>query len=129
MGCDIHMVTEVKVDGTWYAYGTPDIPRSYKLFGQLAGVRRPEYRMFSPKGFPTNASLIARKLFESLDVDAHTPSYLTAAEIRTFCEAQDDPWAVEAPDGYRIGYLDGNSWTDEYPDWVQDVRWVFWFDN
>ena len=56
--------------------------RNYNLFGFLAGVRNQENQYFKPKGFPKNASKEIKKIFKSWGRDAHTPSYLTLAELK-----------------------------------------------
>jgi len=138
MGTDIHLHTEVKVDGVWYTYGSPYLKRNYTLFGRLAGVRAWDGWHFPVKGLPSDAAVVTRKSFESWQRDAHTASYLNAAEIAEFyrlCEIEfgaDGQFSIECAHGgafrsYDIGYLGGNGWTN-LPPWVEDVRWVFWFD-
>lgn len=59
MGCDIHMLSQVKKGDTWVTYDT-DIfsDRSYSTFGILAGVRSSEYEPISlPKGIPEGCKL------------------------------------------------------------------------
>jgi len=102
MGCDIHMYIEKKDKtstasaGDWIpAQGfmkvdddRVDVPypdrfndRDYLLFGMLAGVRDSSNQIFTPKGFPDDASKEVRTVFEEWGRDAHTPSYLTLAEL------------------------------------------------
>ncbi|KKM74917.1 hypothetical protein LCGC14_1395480 [marine sediment metagenome] len=98
MGCDIHLYIEKKKKGKWVmAQGVvadedgnlnvpyPDLKytgRNYELFGFLAGVRNPENQYFETKGFPKNASKEVKNIFKSWGRDAHTPSYLTLAELK-----------------------------------------------
>lgn len=60
MGCDIHIVTEIKKDGKWQY--VPEIPesldnRNYTAFAVLADVRNYfNYKGFQPKGLPEDIS-------------------------------------------------------------------------
>lgn len=39
MGCDIHLHTELKINGQWQHYSAPSISRDYHLFGRLSMPR------------------------------------------------------------------------------------------
>ena len=60
MGCDIHIITEIKKDGKWQY--VPEIPesldgRNYNAFAVLANVRNYfGYKGIEPKGFPEDIS-------------------------------------------------------------------------
>lgn len=60
MGCDIHIIVEIRKDGKWEY--VPDIPKSlndrnYKTFACLAGVRDDfGNKVFEPKGLPDDLS-------------------------------------------------------------------------
>lgn len=148
MGCDIHMHLEVKIAGKWEHYGAPSVSRDYSLFGLLAGVRGKGPAVVAPKGFPADASTVTRFDYEQWAGDAHTPSWLSAEEISEF----QDAWALAGEHTIYDGrpypargrdveadvlhaYFFGNSWADfarwpeERPNGIEDVRWVFWFDN
>lgn len=57
MGCDIHIVAEVREDKTWEGYIVkPPMGRSYILFGVLATVRGYFPESIAPRGFPEDAS-------------------------------------------------------------------------
>lgn len=58
MGCDIHLHTEVKIGGAWHHYSAPCVPRSYALFGKMAGVRGGAAPIALPKGLPCFPSYI-----------------------------------------------------------------------
>ena len=144
MGCDIHMHTEVKVNGQWYCYGSPSVDR-YLLFALMAGVRNNwDLKPISePKGMPDDASIVVKLSRKAYGSDGHSDSYLTAAEISELA----DRWPEACKEHHGsydhnddlewnfFGYLDGNSWggftkyPDDRPKWVEDVRFVFWFDN
>jgi len=152
MGTDIHLHLEIKVNGIWQHYAAPSVARDYQLFGILAGVRREELCAFPPKGIPEDCSVVTKLDYDLEGCDVHTPSWLSSDEIVRFEEV----WAkagkhfmIEGravPDFERdiehvvLGtYLFGNSWAGwkRYPSdnerlrevGVEDVRWVFWFDN
>lgn len=98
MGCDIHLYVEKKKKGKWVMAqglvededGVLNVPypdrrytgRNYELFGFLAGVRCSNNQFFEAKGFPNNASKELKDIYEAWDVDAHTPSFLTLAELK-----------------------------------------------
>ena len=96
MGCDIHMYIEKMRNGKWVPAqgfveiddGVIDVPyndrfsdRDYLLFGMLAGVRDSTNQMFEPKGFPSDASPELNAVYKGWEPVAHTPSYLTLAEL------------------------------------------------
>jgi hypothetical protein len=66
MGCDIHMFVEYAsfetpegADRYWSTFGSEfHMPRSYALFGLLAGVRGSAC-LFSPRGMPDDAGYMA----------------------------------------------------------------------
>jgi hypothetical protein len=138
MGCDIHLHTEIKINGTWHHYTEPRVPRCYELFGLMAGVRGDNDPIVAPKGFPDDSSEVSRLMFERDGPDAHTPSWIDAVEIKKlYKEIEKLPVKIYK---YGInweifGYCTGNGWDAwvDYPNerakWIEDIRWVFWFDN
>lgn len=149
MGCDIHLHVEIKVkgDNLWHHYNHPYINRNYKLFAKMANVRNydeygPIEPISQPKGFPHDASLTTKFDYqERWGCDAHSASWLNAEEIQSLEEWYDknlkkenDFHGFEAAN--RFGYLFGNTFhfpqykgTPTYPKNLEDVRFVFWFDN
>lgn len=140
MGCDIHLYTEIKIDGDWYCYGHPNVPRNYDLFALMADVRNEDgaiHAISKPKGLPANTSIVARHALANPDLHSH--SWLSAHELVLL----DDAWQKYKPVGWEhsdlehhfFGYLEGNSWKgfNLYPKdrklWIEDVRFVFAFDN
>lgn len=123
MGCDIHMYLEHRKRGAWQAVRATDRPgekrsddgllipywdRNYSLFGILAGVRDDTAPMIAePKGFPDDASRLIRSEFKEWGVDAHTPSWLTAAEIMAF------DWTAPMR---HTGLIDWKEWNN-FNDW------------
>lgn len=136
MGCDIHAHFEIKVDGEWLHYSQPKIKRSYALFEKMAGVRGDvENALCAPRGLPNDISKTTEICANYDDVDGHTHSWIGAdevAEVISFIEKQSGVFSVEA-DGW--GYMFGNGWDafskyrNDCPDFLQDIRLVFWFDN
>jgi hypothetical protein len=140
MGCDIHFHIEVKINGVWQHYGAPDIARNYELFNVLAGVRGSGKPIVSPKGLPDDASDITKIDYAKWGRDAHTPSWLNYKEIVKLenwlmkkKKENSEEFSYEYFDlEYSIlkSYLFGNAFTSykEHSE-IEDVRFVFWFDN
>jgi hypothetical protein len=150
MGCDIHFHIEVKMNGKWEHYGAPDIGRWYELFSILAGVRGSGKPIVYPKGFPKDASVITKIDYDLWGRDAHTPSWLNSNEIlklekwlekrkeESISNPDTNEWAdYDLEYGILKTYFFGHSFTSwkkyddiEYkPKEIEDVRFVFWFDN
>ena len=143
MGCDIHLHQEVKINGKWLHYSNPSIDRNYRLFAILAGVRN-HYEITpinSPRGIPEDIAESTK--FDCDEVwgcDGHSHSHITAEEIAILKkEYEKNCYPQEKLHSFwfeRIfGFLYGNSWDGftEYPEdrpkGLQDIRFVFWFDN
>lgn len=145
MGCDIHMVVEVRdyydlPDGNesdekrWFlvmteaaAYGD----RNYNVFSALADVRNHAYGdrritpIAQPRGFPGDASEEAKKAHGRWGRDAHSASWLSLMEVLEYDWAKVEDcqhffdWAKSLNMGpTRLGYRA-----------LDDIRIVFWFDN
>lgn len=141
MGCDIHLHAEIKLDGVWYCYSSPNIQRNYELFAKMAGVRGfgPE-----PRGIPNDLSKVVQLSYDEWGSDAHSASWLSVDEIQKlehWLEAEYQDRKKKYPDApyyypeMEWGYLFGNGFgsfnehRSSYPKEIQDVRFVFWFDN
>jgi hypothetical protein len=146
MGCDIHLHTEVKIGGTWHHYSHPSVEKSRELFVKMAGGKDehddPDIVPISePRGLPDDISVITR-IDHAHCGEGYTQaeSWLSSAEIVQLFE-----W-IEGGMGIRdrwkwcqenFGLCFGGYWryihTDEehsgIPPEVEDVRFVFWFDN
>lgn len=86
MGCDIHGTLEVKENEEWKRICEIPDDRNYDWFGIIAGVRNyvNATPISHPKGIPLKVSKETRKLLESWDLDGHSHSYLTLAEIEAY---------------------------------------------
>eukprot|EP01067_Filipodium_phascolosomae_P007861 Filipodium_phascolosomae@DN6493_c0_g1_i1.p1 len=138
MGCEIHFHTEVKINNKWEHLGNPEIGRNYELFAFLANVRN-DYEehiipVSRPRGLPKDISFLTRFVCDS--EDGHSHSFLTSADmvkVEKFIEARGKVkgwWPFSSED--LFGHVFGGSWTDvaAYKSkGIQDVRFVFWFDN
>lgn len=153
MGCDIHLHTEVKIGGAWHHYSHPNVNRWYGLFTKMAGVRgvRDVTPISHPKGLPDLPSYLTALDAERWEQDGHSHSWLDAREI-----AEVHDWVQKVYDehydegNYRYpeqqwGYLFNSGWdafhkyknadgshndsATSIPPEIQDIRWVFWFDN
>lgn len=151
MGCDIHLHIEVLVKGEWLHYGAPNVGRWYRLFGAMAGVRSlKETPISPPKGFPEDASIVTKLIRAHDGADGHSDSWLSHDEIMQL-EDRLRRWEKEDPDptldpfrnrydleaGVLHTYLAGSGFTAHWryddirylPEGIDDVRFVFWFDN
>ena len=135
MGCDIHLHTEIKINGTWHHYSHPDIGRCYSLFEKMAGVRGdPENAIDGPRGLPHDITLITQIDAERWEGDGHSHSYFDAEEIQILFKwiehaPEDDRWESR----YQFGYPFGKGWNlEDLKDLdvgIENIRFVFWFDN
>jgi len=151
MGCDIHFHSEVKRNGTWHHHSEANIRRNYAVFAKMAGVRNrpgantPIVPISKPKGLPEDATELTKLHSEKYGVDGHSHSWLNSKEISELhkwilCEdnpiewfGDDGPWRWEHE---NMPYFMGNHLNGfvDYPeDWkdsgIEDVRYVFFFDN
>ena len=106
MGCDIHIVAEVKENGVWRGntdavFPNPDYElkwskdkftvnphegRSYVWFAILAGIRNRHLLnpISEPKGFPSDVSESSQLIEEEWGLDLHSQSYLTYTEFEKY---------------------------------------------
>lgn len=110
MGCDIHIYTEKLIHKKWYNIDhfkfrgfSNDLNdlinkklvtahiydrRDYNLFSVLANVRNNHTLNYisKPKGIPNNISDVVLEKYNSWGSDAHSASYLSLSEIKSFLE-------------------------------------------
>lgn len=142
MGTDCIGHLEVKIDGKWHHYRPIMLMQSYEAFGKLGGVRhRPKDGkvIAECRGIPEDATFMTRFSYEEHGGgDAFAPSWAGLEEIAAFID-----WRVEVglcrvyDDKEDFGRLFGQALNDwlKYPEdgeqikkWVEDVRFVFWFE-
>lgn len=133
MGCDIHMHVEIRKRDKWLLYNQPNIDRDYGLFEKMAGVRGHVSEAISPpKGLPGDVSEVTKIDHDYDGSDAHSESWLSLDEITAL-----NKWWDSNREGFfegQFGYIFGNGYDyHKYPNDLQppidDVRFVFWFDN
>ena len=127
MGCDIHVHTECKIQGVWRHWGAPSVDRWYELFEKMAGVRGDiKNAIAAPKGLPKDVTFETLFDYEWWGGGMHSESWLSLEEIRELYKW----WETRqsGPIESQFEYLMGNSWI-EPQEGIEDVRWVFWFDN
>jgi hypothetical protein len=139
MGCDIHLYIEVKTENGWELYAHPNIKRNYSLFAKLANVRNENKHIIpidNPRGLPKDISYLVKKEYEYMGSDVHSTSFISMNEIEEL-----QKWINTTKlfgDSYLDNdlehsilhtYLKGNCFYSKLPDWIFDVRFVFWFDN
>lgn len=140
MGCNIHLHTEIKVEGKWHHWGAPNMPRWYDLYAKMAGVRCSEFitPLSMPRGIPEDTT-DTTKLFIDYD-NYHDHSWLGADEIAELEQWSYDyrPDSTVEPsmrkDNFAFpesmwGYLLGNPWSSYQEADIEDIRFIFWFDN
>lgn len=102
MGCDIHGFVEFKEypgDKYWRQMFNIEtiIGRSYDAFGYLFGVRN--YAdfpaLFPDRGTPADASVEATQAIKDWDIDGHSHSYATWAEIKSRVNPNDTSVSVD----------------------------------
>ena len=136
MGCDIHLWQEIKVEGVWHAIGNPAIDRSYALFEKMAGVRGRECNaIVPPRGLPDGLSVPVALNAASMGDDGHSHSWLTSKEVALIeCWYEDYLLEVGRKQRFgKFGYCMDSGWNikeiRQLIPQIQDLRWVFWFDN
>ena len=141
MGCDIHLHTELKINGAWHHFTNPNMIRDYAVFAKMANVRNdgtiPPISV--PKGVPSDISEITALDLAYGGNDGHSHSWLNKDEImeldrwlRTECIVG-RPWELASYWGFFFNtYWSafGDSECKHYiPQAIEDIRFVFWFDN
>lgn len=137
MGCDIHMHTEIKVDGVWHHYSHPKIAPLYRLFAKLANVRN-EYGIapIAPlRGLPEDVTFTTKVDAELWGDGKHHCSWITGEELSEVVRWFDALYEQENGRNFMLehkylGYLFGNDWASKPPiQGFEAVRAVFWFDS
>lgn len=147
MGRSIHFHSEVKINGVWHHHSEHHIKRHYALFAKMANVRNYKNKIkpiSNPKGLPTDISFLTKLSSDSLGSDGHSHSWLNSEEIselHKFIVDEDNSSMWFGIDGWEFEhsyfpYFLGNHLNSFYDEpkhlrqyGVEDVRYVFWFDN
>ena len=105
----------------------------------MADVRsHPSYEIkpiAEPRGLPSDMTFLTYYDAQRWATDGHSHSYLTAEELPHIEEFMKKRYTNGWSELSQWGYLFGNSWGDfvtypeEQPPGLEDVRWIFWFDN
>jgi hypothetical protein len=155
MGCDIHFHSEIKYKDRWEHYGTGNFKRNYFMFYLMAGIRG-EYP-FKPFrtndcdcDIPDDCSVTTRLSWNKWEPDAHSWQVYNKQDIHDFYKYFNsiDLNIREKHLGKldaifldnQVGYLFGDGWDivrfpfnseDDHESFkdINDVRWIFWFDN
>lgn len=90
MGCDITAYLEIKKDGKWEYCNIVSLPRDYRLFSYIAGVRSEHTRDLPPpisndRGIPSDATDFV-KLESNDPLNNHSHGFLTSKEIKDVAE-------------------------------------------
>lgn len=139
MGCDIHAHFEIKLNGKWEHFSQPQLDRNYKLFSVMAGVRDDcvtnDWGLIcAPKGLPDDLSIVTKFCADYWGDDGHTHSWFNAKEIDKVIKLHEEMCEVSFLVYKQWGYLLGNGWesfgkySEDYPEEIEDIRLVFWFD-
>ena len=136
MGCDIHLFTEIKINGKWITHSIPRADRNYELFELMAGVRGENSKaIVEPKGLPNDMGEITSMYAKHWEGDSHTGSWFNAQEICILYKEIRSKKIIRGAIGLDLcGYFFGGDWSEfvEYretlPKEVEDIRFVFWFD-
>ncbi len=137
MGCEIYAHFEIKVDGEWLHYSQPRITRNYALFQKMAGVRGDEdiNPIALPRGLPKDISKTVLLENKRRGCKGHSHSWLNAGEISEVIQFHKNETGDFLISGGEWGYLFKNSWEafkdyrTDYPEEIDDIRLVFWFEN
>lgn len=137
MGCDIYLHTEVKINGKWHHYARVWIQRNYLIFAKMANVRNYDGMVKPislPRGLPFDVTELTNFDYKYGEADWHSESWLKAEEITELQEYIENDLDIRNIES-QWGYLFGNGWDsfrkypDSYPPGLEDIRFVFWFDN
>ncbi len=130
MGCDLHVHVELMINGLWEHYQHLDPPRNYAVFSLMANVRNDgSITPFKePSGLPENITQITKIDYENENY--RSASSFSQEEIKGFAARLWDEFKIDLEE-YLEAYLFGNTYGHKeslLPN-INDVRFVFWFDN
>src|ERR1035438_5267987 len=115
MGCDIHLHTEVKINGTWEHHSVAHIDRNYELFSKMADCGRDgECAPLAPnRGIPADATSLTKFDCKIWSGCGHSHSWLNATEIFELCEWANAKFLSTRLnwENENIGFLFGGDWS------------------
>jgi len=142
MGVDIELYVEVLTENGWEFYKEADINRNYALFAKLADVRNPGgiKPIAFPRGLPYTASPKVKKAFTGTEYDpceSYAISHIDSREIVELFDWVGQSYSFDLEDDIELAImgidLEGQSFSgffrfkEDYPEWIEDIRFVFGF--
>lgn len=144
MGCDLRLIQEIKINNVWYFYNESTPHRNYELFSTLVENHplKEDGYIDSPinipqRGIPSDISVVGRIIYEHEIENAKISTYINSKEIKiieNFIYDNESYFKIPKYPQY-FNFLFGNSWSyflDEreiFPLEIQDIRWIYWFNN
>jgi hypothetical protein len=137
MGCDIHIHSEVKINGKWEHLSEIEMDRSYEVFGYMVAGHSRSYKLdekplAKERGLPDDINILTKVLLNSNA--EHTFSWLNSKETeklyqKYFEKEKLDLW-IHNLQGIRFSYFDyDNGFLESNIDEIEDFRIIFGFDN
>lgn len=144
MGCDIHLHIELKVNGKWEHYSCPSVSRHKVMFAKMVGVDTWGRIIVNTdcRGVPDDISEMTRLCLEydRSCCSQHSEHWLSSSEVDSLSrwyESEQNPsrkyFEVFEADFLHCYLLDSSfagfqKGDHGYPSWLEDYRFVFWFD-
>lgn len=125
MGCDIHAGIEYRDRDHWEVFAREvELPRSYRVFSALAGVRNYHEESIEPisepRGLPDDLSWWMKPDEDGHWLGDHSFSWVTTAEFEEALKRSDEGRAEYRAVLAAMKVLEAEGWT---------ARLVFGFDN
>jgi hypothetical protein len=138
MSIDLTYHVEMKLKGKWHHYNTGHTFRSYNFFDFIAGIENKSLAKFPLKGLPEDLSEVTALNKKNDKGMVFHPTWFTPNELKHVIESFSKfvPNTKES-DLVELSfrYLFGNTiWgfdesKEDYPEEIEDVRVVCWFDG
>ncbi len=117
VGCDIHLFVEYEENGylASLSAGEIDLPRDYRVFGAVAGLRGDKAPLFPPRGIPSISDAASRaywfQIVENPQSDRFQSEVTLAEAERYVLEGRSVMWEqgafqyVSDPDAHTASWL------------------------
>ena len=136
MSTDIHLHIEIYVDARWEHYSQVRPSGHYAVFEKMAGVRGENCNaIVLPRGLPADMTKLTALDAKVWKADGHSHSWLAANEIVEIGAWWEDKLDYSSLEGWLGCFLYGSEFAcvtredrESVPDFVEDLRFVFWFD-